>query len=189
MGIDCQSFGCAPSSYSEAPRLFKAETEGSQRYVKHLRDFRDKELEPTTRPVPCSRFIVATSMTCGPNIIADMVALAQLKQWPQQLMFHTCRDGNYCNVGNAETIVGSDDPSAIVNASYRYIDVRLQGMKLNHRYFVSMGVQLYGETSDPDHDVGEKDIAPIKIFLLHIIFLSLHSTTIDAGRNSLRLHS
>ncbi|KAL1420232.1 hypothetical protein MTO96_024453 [Rhipicephalus appendiculatus] len=69
-------------------------------------------------------------------------------------MFPTSRGGNYWNGENAETIVGSDGLlSASVNASSRYIDMRLQGMKLNHRFHVSIDFQLYGETSDPDHDV------------------------------------
>ncbi|XP_037516774.1 uncharacterized protein LOC119393713 isoform X4 [Rhipicephalus sanguineus] len=149
----------APSSCSEASRFFE-ETEGNHCRVNHLLDFRDHELEPTTRPVQCSRIIVAPSMTSAPNIIADMVTIAEWKAWPQHLVFHTCRGGNDCNGGNAETIVGSNGLlSASVNASSRRLHVRLQGMKSNHRYFVSIGVQLYGKTSDPDHSVA-RDVVP-----------------------------
>ncbi|XP_049271030.1 uncharacterized protein LOC119393713 isoform X2 [Rhipicephalus sanguineus] len=149
----------APSSCSEASRFFE-ETEGNHCRVNHLLDFRDHELEPTTRPVQCSRIIVAPSMTSAPNIIADMVTIAEWKAWPQHLVFHTCRGGNDCNGGNAETIVGSNGLlSASVNASSRCLHVRLQGMKSNYRYFVSIGVQLYGQTSDPDRDIAS-DVVP-----------------------------
>lgn len=140
--------------YWEVSGFFEEETKSNRCCVERLLDFRDYESPPATWPERCSPILGAPSTTSVPNIIADMVAIAQLKQCPPHLMFPASCGGTYWSGKNAESIVGSEDLiSAQVNASSRYIHVRLQGMKLNHRYFVSFNMQLCGDTSDPDHDV------------------------------------
>ncbi|KAH8032759.1 hypothetical protein HPB51_001629 [Rhipicephalus microplus] len=138
---------------SEVPGFSEEETKNNQCCAEHLLDFH--ELQPATSPGRCSPILGAPTMTSASAIIADMVAAAQLKQCPLHLMF-TTRCGRFFRNGeNFECVVGSDGRlSARVNASPRYIYMRLQGMKSNHRYFVSINVELCGgDTSDRDNDV------------------------------------
>ncbi|XP_075534551.1 uncharacterized protein LOC142568527 [Dermacentor variabilis] len=83
-----------------------------------------------------------------------MVTAAHYKLLLETLMFRTCQNGIDLGNGNAETIIGSDGLlSGSVHASSRCLHVQLQGMEVLQRYFVSVDVHIYEETSGSSDDV------------------------------------
>ncbi|XP_065296986.1 uncharacterized protein [Dermacentor albipictus] len=128
--------------------LFKEETECLPRYLQELPGTHGHAKGTITRPAQSSRYFVQPCLTSVPNLIAEMVRVAHYKLLLETMMFRTCQNGIGCSNGNAETIMGSDGLlSASVHASYRCLLVQLQGMEGLRRYFVSVDVHIYEETS------------------------------------------
>nr|XP_050022744.1 uncharacterized protein LOC126516692 [Dermacentor andersoni] len=134
--------------------LFKEETESLPRYLKELPGSRDHKKDAITPLARSSRNFVRPRLTSVPNVIAEIVTAAHYKLLQDTLICCTYQNGIDCSNGNAETIVGSDGLlSASVDASSRCLHVQLHGMEVLQRYFVSVDVQIYEETSASSDDV------------------------------------
>ncbi|XP_070390598.1 uncharacterized protein [Dermacentor albipictus] len=134
--------------------LFEQETESLPRYLKELPGSRNHEKGSITPLAQSARNFVRPCLTSVPNVIAEMGTAAHYKLLLETLMFRTCQNGIDCINGNAETIIGSDGLlSASVHASSRCLHGQLHGMELLQRYFVSVDVQIYEETSGSSDDV------------------------------------
>ncbi|XP_070385377.1 uncharacterized protein [Dermacentor albipictus] len=136
--------------------LFEEETESLPRYLKGLPGCRNHKKSTITPLAQSSRNFVRPRLTYVPNVIAEMVTAAHNKLLLETLMFRACKNGIDHSNGNAETIIGSDGLlSASVHTSSRCLHVQLRGMEVLQRYFVSVDVQIYEETSGSSDDVCE----------------------------------
>ncbi|XP_070385374.1 uncharacterized protein [Dermacentor albipictus] len=134
--------------------LFEEETESLPRYLKGLPGCRNHKKSTITPLAQSSRNFVRPRLTYVPNVIAEMVTAAHNKLLLETLMFRACKNGIDHSNGNAETIIGSDGLlSASVHTSSRCLHVQLRGMEVLQRYFVSVDVQIYEETSGSSDDV------------------------------------
>ncbi|XP_065294791.1 uncharacterized protein [Dermacentor albipictus] len=145
---------CTRSPSFNDSGLLEEETESLPPYLEELPGSRYHEKGAITPQAQSSGNFRRPCVTSVPNLIAELVTAAHYKLLQDTLICCTYQNGIDSSNGNAETIVGSDGRlSASVDASSRCIHVKLHGMEGLQRYFVSVDIQIYDETSASSDDV------------------------------------